>query len=185
MVNPVYQEFGPAIASVYGTDPATFDWNLYTEGWGRGSAERYDSAGVNQFCAPWLGNMPGWKEVGFWQYENATLDQIGHIGVARRSDSFRELLLGAEELQRLAVYLDADEQPPAESGVRGADREELGGHGRFAGGVSVRRAVAVRLAEAGDDPVRVRAPLQERPGYQWVAGIYRTHRAPVDAPVTA
>ena len=41
------------------------------KGWGRGAANRYDDAGINQFTAPWLGNMPGWQEVGFWQYENA------------------------------------------------------------------------------------------------------------------
>ncbi len=38
---------------------------------------RYDDAGINQFAAPWLGNMPGWQEVGFWQYENQTLDELG------------------------------------------------------------------------------------------------------------
>jgi peptide/nickel transport system substrate-binding protein len=28
-------------------------------------------------AAPWLGNMPGWRETGFWQYENEELDRIG------------------------------------------------------------------------------------------------------------
>ena len=28
-------------------------------------------------CAPWLGNMPGWLERGFWQYENKALDELG------------------------------------------------------------------------------------------------------------
>jgi len=76
-VQPIYQTFGDAIARVYGTDPAVFEWHLYTEGWGRGSPERYDFATFNQMCAPWLGNMPGWQEVGFSQYENPELDAIG------------------------------------------------------------------------------------------------------------
>ncbi|MDA1095731.1 MAG: ABC transporter substrate-binding protein [Chloroflexi bacterium] len=76
-VAPVYHQFGPAIQTVYGTDPQQFDWHLYTEGWGRGSAERYDYATVNQMAAPWLGNMPGWQENGYWQYENAALDDVG------------------------------------------------------------------------------------------------------------
>lgn len=69
-------EFGPAIDRVYSTDPRTFEWHIYTEGWGRGAVERYDVAGISQFCAPWFGNMPGWREVGFWQYENPEIDEV-------------------------------------------------------------------------------------------------------------
>ena len=76
-VRRIYMEFGPAIATVYGTDPAQFEWHLYTEGWGKTSIERYDYATLNQMCAPWLGNMPGWLEVGFWQYRNKVLDELG------------------------------------------------------------------------------------------------------------
>lgn len=76
-VNPTYQSFAPAILTVYGSDPQLFQWHLYTEGWGRGAADRYDYGTINSMAAPWLGNMPGWQEVGFWQYENAQLDEIG------------------------------------------------------------------------------------------------------------
>ncbi|GBC72046.1 Heme-binding protein A [Candidatus Calditenuaceae archaeon HR02] len=76
-VEPILLEFGPAVERVYSRDPAAFDWHIYTEGWGRGGAARYEAGSVNQFCAPWLGNMPGWREVGFWQYENSTLDELG------------------------------------------------------------------------------------------------------------
>lgn len=76
-VAPVYQQFGPATLAVYASDPATFQWHIYTEGWSRGAPVRYDDAGINQFAAPWLGNMPGWQEVGYWQYENEQLDTLG------------------------------------------------------------------------------------------------------------
>ena len=76
-VEPVYQPFAPAVLTVYSTDPASFEWHLYTEGWGRGAPERYDFATINQMTAPWLGNMPGWREVGFWQYEEEELDELG------------------------------------------------------------------------------------------------------------
>ena len=72
-----YDQFGPAVQKVYSTDPQSFEWHIYTEGWGRGSPERYDVGGVNSFIAPWLGNMPGWLEEGFWQYENDELDELG------------------------------------------------------------------------------------------------------------
>lgn len=76
-VERIYLPFAQAIARVYTTDPAEFTWHLYTEGWGRGALEKYDSTSINQFCAPWLGNMPGWQEFGFWQYRNPLLDELG------------------------------------------------------------------------------------------------------------
>ncbi len=76
-VVPSYQSFAQAILNVYSSDPQLFQWHLYTEGWGRGSAERYDFSTINGMAAPWLGNMPGWQETGFWQYQNDQLDQMG------------------------------------------------------------------------------------------------------------
>lgn len=76
-VKRIYMDFAQAISIVYKTDPRGFEWHLYTEGWGRGAVERYDYATINQMCAPWLGYMPGWLEYGFWQYRNATLDELG------------------------------------------------------------------------------------------------------------
>ncbi len=77
LVAPLYQQFAPAILSVYSTDPRAFEWHVYTEGWGRSSPDRYDFSLINQMAAPWLGNMPGWREAGFWQHENADIDEIG------------------------------------------------------------------------------------------------------------
>ncbi len=76
-VQPVYQPFGPATLAVYASDPITFQWHVYTEGWGRSSPDRYDYGTINQMAAPWLGNMPGWLETGFWQYQQADLDKLG------------------------------------------------------------------------------------------------------------
>ncbi|TVR56927.1 MAG: hypothetical protein EA426_13010 [Spirochaetaceae bacterium] len=77
MVSVSYRPFAAAVMSVYSTDPKSFEWHIYTEGWGRSSPTRYDFSNVNQMNAPWLGNMPGWKEIGFWQYENDELDLLG------------------------------------------------------------------------------------------------------------
>jgi len=76
-VDANYQSFAPAIQTVYSTDPKQFGWHIYTEGWGRGAPNRYDFGGVNSYNAPWLGNMPGWQQTGFWQYENKALDDLG------------------------------------------------------------------------------------------------------------
>ncbi|MEM4173858.1 MAG: ABC transporter substrate-binding protein, partial [Candidatus Caldarchaeum sp.] len=76
-VERIYLPFAQAVARVYTTDPQEFQWHVYTEGWGRGALEKYDTSSVNQFCSPWLGNMPGWQELGFWQYSNQLLDDVG------------------------------------------------------------------------------------------------------------
>lgn len=76
-VQPILQQFGPATLAVYASDPLTFQWHVYTEGWGRSSSSRYDDAALNSFAAPWLGNMPGWQETGFWQYQQDDLDALG------------------------------------------------------------------------------------------------------------
>jgi len=75
-VERIYQQFGPAIQKVYVTDPQLFEWHLYTEGFGKGSTQKYDYSALNQMIAPWFGNMPGWQEVGYYQYENAVLDDL-------------------------------------------------------------------------------------------------------------
>jgi peptide/nickel transport system substrate-binding protein len=109
LVQPVYQQFGPATLAVYASDPRTFEWHLYTEGWSRSTADRYDFGTINQMYAPWLGNMPGWLETGFWQYENADLDAIGQqiyrgefASREERDELYREMTgMGLDESVRL------------------------------------------------------------------------------------
>lgn len=93
-----YQQFSGAIYKVYTTDPQAFEWHLYTEGWGRGSADRYDFANLNAMAAPWMGNMPGWQIFGFWQYQDAQLDRLG-----------KEIFTGkfASKQERDALYRQA------------------------------------------------------------------------------
>jgi peptide/nickel transport system substrate-binding protein len=77
MVAVSYRPFAAAVNTVYSSDPRTLEWHIYTEGWGKSAPERYDFATVNQMNAPWLGNMPGWQEVGFWQYQQPEMDELG------------------------------------------------------------------------------------------------------------
>ena len=108
-VQPIYQPFGPATLAVYASDPITFQWHAYTEGWGRGAPDRYDFGTINQMYAPWLGNMPGWLETGFWQYDNEELDSIGQrlyrgefASKDERDDLYREMTaMGLGESVRL------------------------------------------------------------------------------------
>ena len=97
-VSMLYQDFAPAIQSVYSSDPQAFQWNLYTEGWSKGAAQRYDDATINAMNAPWVGNMPGWLESGFWQYQDPQMDQLGQKlfrgqfgSQDERNDIFRQM----------------------------------------------------------------------------------------------
>lgn len=110
-VDANYQPFAPAIQTVYSTDPKQFGWHIYTEGWGRGAPNRYDFGSINSFNAPWLGNLPGWQQTGFWQYENEELDELGQqlfrgefADKAERDELYREMTrLGLEESVRIWV----------------------------------------------------------------------------------
>ena len=110
-VAPSYQQFAPAVLSVYSSDPQSFEWHMYTEGWSRGAPTRYDFAGANQFLAPWQGNMPGWRESGFWQYESAELDDLGQRlftgdfgDVDERNDIYRRMTdIGLDESIRVWI----------------------------------------------------------------------------------
>jgi peptide/nickel transport system substrate-binding protein len=143
-VQPLYQQFAPAILTVQTTDPSRFEWHLYTEGWSGGSPARYDDGGVNAYFAPWLGNMPGWQQVGFWQYQQPDLDALGQklfrgqfASREERDDIYRQMVtLGLEESVRIwlvtalqsfpmttaleNVTLDLSSGPKGYFGLRGA-----------------------------------------------------------------
>ncbi len=104
-VQPIYQQFGPATLAVYASDPITFQWHIYTEGWGRSAPVRYDEGGINAYAAPWLGNMPGWLETGFWQYTQEELDRLGQQIYRGEFNSKEE----RDELYRQMTALALDE----------------------------------------------------------------------------
>ncbi len=129
-VERTYQTFGPAIFKVYGTDPIAFEWHLYTEGWGRGSVERFDFANINQMYAPWLGNMPGWQEFGYWQFENRELDEIGQrifqgdfSDVNERNELYQQATsMGISDSVRIWIAAVVNSFP-GQSGIQGITQD--------------------------------------------------------------
>jgi len=100
-VERVELAFGEAIARVYGTDPMEFQWHIYTEGWGRGALDRWDPGMLTQFAAPWYGWMPGWQEAGYWQYKNATIDELSQLvslGKFKSKEEFIDAIRGGTEM---------------------------------------------------------------------------------------
>ena len=153
-VQPIYQPFGPATQAVYASDPITFQWHAYTEGWSRTAPDRYDFGTINQMSAPWLGNMPGWLETGFWQYENEELDVIGQrlyrgefASKEERDEIYREMTaLGLEESVRLWLAT-ALQSFPARTDLENLNIDIVGGP---------KSALSLREATvAGSDEIRI------------------------------
>ncbi len=134
MVAISYRPFAAATITVYATDPQAFEWHIYTEGWGRIAPQRYDFATVNQMNAPWLGNMPGWLEAGFWQYTHEELDELGKklyrgefSSYEERNRIYRRMSeLGLEESVRIWLATVVNSYP-AQKNVQGITRDLVAG----------------------------------------------------------
>lgn len=158
-VQPIYQPFGPATLAVYTSDPITFQWHAYTEGWGRSAPNRYDFGTINQMTAPWLGNMPGWLETGFWQYESEEIDRIGQQlyrgefgSQEERDELYRQMTaMGLDESVRLWLAT-ALQTFPAREALENLNLDIVGGP---------KSALTLREASvSGSDEIRV--------GHLWV-----------------
>ena len=66
--------------SVYGANPADYICTMYTEAWGAGATRRWWDVSVCQMYAPFYGYMPGGATPGYWNYENARIDELGKKG---------------------------------------------------------------------------------------------------------
>jgi peptide/nickel transport system substrate-binding protein len=72
-----YGDLNKANTVVYGSDPKNLQWQIYTEEiTGGGAFVRYDQTTPGRMYAPWLSLMPGSQNPAYWNYENATLDEI-------------------------------------------------------------------------------------------------------------
>ena len=63
------------INTSYYSDPASYQWNIYTEGWGAGATRAFWEHIVCQMYAPWYGYMAGGPDQE-WQYTNEELDEV-------------------------------------------------------------------------------------------------------------
>lgn len=123
-VERVFGDLNKAFVLVYGSDPAQLEWHAYTEGWGGRSAfVRYDQTGLAQMYAPWFSNMPGFNSPGYWNYENAELDELtrkiysGRFGSAPERDALLAEAAGIGVSEAVRVFLAAkiDQYVAAES----------------------------------------------------------------------
>jgi peptide/nickel transport system substrate-binding protein len=81
-VNRLERDRLTCILKCYYTDPKDDSsyvpglWHIYTEGWVSMAEWLWPEWAIAQMYAPWYTFMPGWGEPGWWQYQNATIDEI-------------------------------------------------------------------------------------------------------------
>jgi peptide/nickel transport system substrate-binding protein len=83
------------------TDPASYQWNLYTDAWNGGQTYAFWDQTVAQMYAPWMSFMPGGGKAGTWQYQNKDLDDLTQDcvnGRVRNTDEYYDKILKATDL---------------------------------------------------------------------------------------
>jgi peptide/nickel transport system substrate-binding protein len=77
VVQKSYGDLSQASNVVYGSDPQDMQWQIYTEGYaGTSEFVKYNPVIDAQMYGPWFGNMPGWQNPSYWQYQNSSLDTL-------------------------------------------------------------------------------------------------------------
>ncbi len=105
-----------ATSASYNSNPADYEWNLYTEGWGAGATRRYWEHIVAQMYAPWYGFMPGGATAENWNTVNEALDQYTQDAFHGRfltideywEDALEGLKLGLKDALRIYVCAKTD-----------------------------------------------------------------------------
>ena len=140
---------------VYGSDPGQLDWHVYTEGWG-GSFSLYDDVSLAIFYAPWVGNMPGYGNSDFWNYEHEGLDEITRAiyrGEYDDAEDRTQLLnqavtLGLQESVRIFLVSQAD--------TYATNEDVLGVVNHIGGGITHSMTLTNAQVPSGDLKVGVR-----------------------------
>jgi len=88
----------------YGSDPAGYEWHLYTEGWGAGATRAWWDVSVSQMYAPWYGYMAGLAEEEFWNYTNDRIDELSKKGYNGQYLTEDEYWKGNLEATELGLY---------------------------------------------------------------------------------
>ena len=88
------------IKTSYYSDPADYQWNIYTEGWGAGATRAFWEHIVCQMYAPWYGYMAGGPD-NKWHYENEEIDRLtekAYTGNFLTEEEYWETVLEALDL---------------------------------------------------------------------------------------
>lgn len=101
-----------AIGQWYGHNPADYQYNMYTEGWGLTATVRWHDSSIAQMYASWyLPYMPGGNRPGDWNYVPERINELTYATVNGQfltEEEYWELILEANELglqDSVRIYL--------------------------------------------------------------------------------
>jgi len=119
-------------ATVNRTDPASNQWNIYTEGLGSNQTIAYWEMTISYDYAPWATVMPGGQNPARWNYQNADLDSLTQAvvnGNVKDSADYWDHLLKATDLgmkESVRVFIAAKTSYLAANKSRFASRMAWG-----------------------------------------------------------
>jgi peptide/nickel transport system substrate-binding protein len=120
------------VSLCYNGNPAKFDWQIYTEGWGAGETRQYWDNIVSQMYAPWQGYQAGGGNPDFWNYTNSEIDALTQKvqnGQFRDENDYWTTILKATELgvaEATRVYVSYQAQLYATNKARFNQRMAYG-----------------------------------------------------------
>jgi len=75
-VERIEGNFLKCIYTVYLSNPADYEWNIYTAGWGSTGSSVFVEGDIAWYYAPWYGWMPAYAMPGWWEWQNETIDKL-------------------------------------------------------------------------------------------------------------
>jgi len=103
-VERIEANFLKCIYTVYFSNPADYQWNLYTAGWGATEATKYVEGDLAWFYTPIFGWMPAYQMAGWWEWQNETIDELIQDLVFMNISSPEEYWEKARKVMKIGVY---------------------------------------------------------------------------------
>jgi peptide/nickel transport system substrate-binding protein len=126
-VTKLYGDLAKYNTIIPGSNPQDFQWHVYTEAYAGTSAfVKYNPAITSQMYAPYAGNMPGGQQPAFWNYQNASLNEItqkisffNFTSEAERNELVRNATKGGIQ-ESVRIFVAQNTEPYiAQSNVKG------------------------------------------------------------------
>jgi peptide/nickel transport system substrate-binding protein len=171
-----YGDLNKANTDVYGSDPQEFRWHIYTEGFaGTAVFVKYNPTIPAQMYSPWFTRMPGGQNPDFWNYENATIDDLtqrifffNFTSEAERNELVKSAVrAGVQESVRIFIAQKTDPFV-ASSKIEGLVND-------FGAGITSKYSLLNARAEDGRTSLDVGVKQIHQGSWNWVAGLQDTY----------
>lgn len=171
-VQKEYGDLNKANTLVYGSDPQDLQWQIYTEGFaGTAVFVKYNPIIPAQMYGPWLSRMPGAQNSAYWNYQNATLDEItqrialfNFTSEEERNELVREAVkMGIQESVRIFVAQKTDPFV-ASSKISGLVND-------FGAGITSKYSLLNARSADGGTSLDIGVKQIHQGSWNWIAGL--------------